>query len=234
MYKFDIYKRIYMISVSITAIVVYFTWHATRQINLATIESTLLNMAINMGINFITAYGFFKFCVNGLVSLGNTSWGRKLILRSSCIEGVWVGYSYLKDSKAGGKQVMFTIEWIEQSLDSFFIIGVSYNEAGEMRSFWNTVDLVKMDISKRSLDYVYSSNNFERDDSSFGIAHFRYLKAKKKSSKKMIGFTENLANEKEMLARAVQIPKVDAHSLSQKELLEKARKFFEEEEIVQP
>ena len=232
------YKRIYTISLSVTSIFVYVIWHLTSQIDV-NFFNTLGQHIVRAFINVIFAYGFFGAFTKLLVTVGSNHSGlKRLILRSSYLEGVWVGYSYSSNSR-GEKGLVFYIEQIRQTLDNVFIEGETYYENGKSKSTWNSDGLAKIDNTEYSLVYAFKTKRSDRSDQvdfRSGIAHFHFSQDKKfswyhpKSPQRLRGYSRVLTStEQEVIAKACKVS--EKNEFSRKELFEKAKEFYKVESI---
>jgi len=221
-------KKIYNFSLLITSAFVYFVWSLTKQIDLNFINNVVIQKTVEIAIDFILAFGFFHLCANIIVALSsNISFLKRIILGSSYIEGIWVGY-YLLDNESEGKKTILYIEQIEQTLDDITLVAEAYYyDDRKPRCIWNDVT-AKIDKHNNSLIYVINVSFFhETPATNSGVTYYRMQnKGRSSSPEKFIGYSMNIGNQKKETIKAIKVSKIP-HSFSTQQLLDKAMEFYQ-------
>lgn len=218
--------RFNSIVISLTTLVVFGIWLLISKLLLTNPEwfknpdNNLYNF---LGI-ILTAFmsiGVYRIFLNLCSYLVNNSlFIRKMIFKSSFLEGTWVGF-YIGVSG----NVRYLIETFEQNFDSVIIRGKSFNELQNFHSTWIS-DNVNIDVNRGKLSYHYKVESPNETSDHNGIAFFNFeRKTKKTAPHELIGFSADLHLSKK--CKAVEIKVSDETTIKLEIALQKAKELYE-------
>jgi hypothetical protein len=152
-------KKIYNISLASTSIFVFLTWNFTARIDPNIFQNTATHITVTTTINLVLAYGFFHALANIIIYFSNKStYIKKLILGSSYIEGIWIGYSI--SSLEGNDSLRYIVKEINQDMENIVITARSYDMHLELRTTAvSKIALIYME--KRSLIFITESRRYK-------------------------------------------------------------------------
>ena len=220
-------KRIYNLALLFTSIFVFAVWTLLGQINTDLISSPVIRYVIMTFISFIFAYGFFHGSANIAIFLSDRMvLIKKLILGSSYIEGVWVGYSLEKSCTnldVASSVPRYTVRTIEQTMDKITISTKAYNENKLMLSSTTSI-AAAIDVSKNTLIYVSEIV----DTGSRKFAYLQLHKNGRSAPDEMNGTVAYSGNECNREVRAKRLFDI-SNEYDSKSLVDEAEKLYKKE-----
>jgi|GEM_PF-2575931 len=218
-------KKIYNISLIATSIFAFITWNITQFIDPSIFGSEIVRHTATALINLILAYGFFHGSASIIILLSNRFVKvKKLILGSSFIEGVWVGYTL---GKMDGSDPRYIVQKIEQTIDSIIINVRSYNESLSLRT--NTVSkFASIDASRNILIYITEARRM--NELLFGAVYIEMHLINKGQStppERMTGvgtYLEDGSTRKSLTKKLSDLP----HNYEYWQLIKEAKTFYDE------
>jgi len=151
-------RRIYAHSVFATGVMSYLVWMLINNLDVSIITSQELSQEmIRIVIGAIFSYGFFSLTTTLLVfCVDRFSIIKRLIFRSSYIEGAWVGFYIVVNTR----EVFLTIEDVRQTIEEITINGQLYKlEKDDNSGYYGTWEsnMESFDKRKKELSYTYDS-----------------------------------------------------------------------------
>jgi len=161
-------KSVYVISVSLTAILVYGMWCLLSDTQFST-SCNFFNKFGHFVISALLSPSFFLGIQKGILCLlDHSTWIRKLLFRKEYIEGYWVGYHAVKQKKGKYSPVLL-IEKFEQTATEIYVYGKSYeykddkNNDGALLPFpsiqWDSFGY-PVTISGKRLAFAYTDTDY--------------------------------------------------------------------------
>jgi len=214
-------KRIYNVSLVVTSVFVYVVWGWVSQWGLNNVTDPTVRQTAKIFIDFILAYGFFHF-FNGILIMiaNNVFWIKKMVLGSTYIEGIWVGY-YLNEDEAS-----FYKARIEQTLDGVYVTGEDYFDDGELCRIWRSDSLVSINENEHSLTYIFKVKHTTQTAENPGIAYFRLENQGTASRRptRLSGGTLNFGAQNEETTIATKVASLPS-KMTHQQLIKKAKEF---------
>ncbi|GHU44323.1 hypothetical protein FACS1894111_11400 [Clostridia bacterium] len=152
-------KKINSISVTATAVIVFVTWKIIDDIDLSIIQNKSLQFIVKIFIEAVFATGFFNLVIEGVTYLSNkVNWLKKIVLGSSYIDGVWVGF-YRRSRKEGDPlEPIIFYERVEQTVNLVSFTGrACYLKDWSFRSRY-TGESVTFYNENSTIVYIFNAN----------------------------------------------------------------------------
>jgi len=221
-------KKVYNISLIATSVFAFIAWTLTQSIKHEVIEHEILRHSVIALLNFVLAFGFFNMFAKIIISLSNRiKWVKRLILGSSYIEGVWVGYTFVEEEGEDTFTPRYTTFMIEQSIDDIVITVKSHAENLSLRTFI-TPEVAWINKQKRVLYMVNSARRVVAPFFGSSFVEFHLVSKGLSTSPEQLEGIVTYLEEGSM--RRVSAKKLSTlpHKYEPKKLLEESVKFYQE------
>jgi len=217
------YKKLYVWSISLTAIASFIIWHLVSLIKDISWMNNYFQIIIEFTIGVVFTFGFFK----GIVSLfcwliEKCKCIKKLFFADSYIEGIWIGFSISSENK-----IVLVIQKIEQTPHEISIHGQTfkYNNGNPIHhNLWSSTG-ASFDNVKHILNFTYISNKMEKVNE--GFCSYQFINQGKKAPNVFFGYIGNYTLNGKIVSMCKRYP--DLKNIPDlKELVIDAKRFYED------